>query len=409
MAPNDERDRKGRNLRLDCRVWDLNTPVRSPISFAAPATALRRSAGIAIGCFTALLGIADTPPTARPERGLTYFHDTSAEPPRSVHVVKLDRTRQDYAFGCTLGAGNTIGLHTLSEQIRLLPAGAGTPVAALNADYYNDERNYVGDPRDLLIRDGELLSAPAGHSCLWFDTAGNPQSTNVTSQFQATLAGGSAFPFGLNELRPHDGAVLYSAAIGTSTRTKGGRELVLEPVPGQPWLPLRAGGTLRARIREVRETGNSPLEASSLVLSLGYKLAAQTPVPAAGAEISLRTVTTPDLTGIQTAVGGGPKLVTAGKPWTWSGLQFRHPRSAIGWNRDHIFLVAVDGRQSTSAGMTFPELADYLVNLGCDEALNFDGGGSTTLWLLGQVVNQPSEGQERPGASSLILFRRPRP
>lgn len=291
--------------------------------------------------------------------------------------------------------------------LKALPPDWGTPVAALNADFYNDERNYVGDPRDLQIRRGELLSGPAGHACLWFDAAGEPHATNVTSRFQVIFPDGMTAPFGLNELRPHDGAVLYSAANGAATRTKGGREFVLEPVAGQPWLPLRVGQAFRARIREVRETGNTPLARDSLVLSLGYKLAARTPAAAAGAELRFSTATVPDLAGVTTAVGGGPKLVTGGRAWTWSGLQFRHPRSAIGWNREHLFLVVVDGRQSTSAGMTFPELAAYLVKLGCDEALNFDGGGSTTLWLLGQVVNRPSEGQERPGANSLVVFRRP--
>lgn len=345
----------------------------------------------------------------RIERGVSYHNDLVPEMPWSVHVVKLDRSRRDYAFTTSLGGGEVIGMSTLAEQVRTLPAAWGTPVAALNADYYHDERNYVGDPRDVQIRNGELLSDPDGHASLWFDAAGNPHSTNVTSQFQVTFPDSSTAPFGLNELRPHDGAVLYTAAIGTSTRTRGGRELVLEPVPGQPWLPLRAGQSLRARIREVRETGDTPLTTNSLVLSFGFKFAAQAPPLAAGAELTLLTATTPDLTGVATAIGGGPKLITDGKPWEWSGLQFRHPRSAIGWNDEYIFLVVVDGRQSNSVGMTFPELTGYLLKLGCREALNFDGGGSTTMWVLGQVVNQPSEGKERPGANSLVLLRRPNP
>lgn len=344
---------------------------------------------------------------ARGERGLSYLNDVVPEYPWSIHLVKLDRTRRDYVFGSSLGGGEAIGMSTLSEQLKTLPPAWGTPIAAVNADFYNDERGYVGDPRDLQIRNGDLISGPTGHACLWFDGEGNPHCTNVTSNFRVLFPDGASTAFGLNEARQHDGAVLYSALNGTSTRTKGGRELVLEPLAGQPWLPLRVGQTFRARVREVRETGDTPLAADSLVLSLGYKLAARTAAIAAGAELSLTTGTFPDLTGITTAIGGGPKLVHNGKPWEWSGLQFRHPRSAIGWNKDHIFLVVVDGRQSTSAGMTFPELAAYMVKLGCDEALNFDGGGSTTMWVLGQVVNSPSEGKERPGANSLVIFRRP--
>jgi exopolysaccharide biosynthesis protein len=79
----------------------------------------------------------------------------------------------------------------------------------------------------------------------------------------------------------------------------------------------------------------------------------------------------------------------------------------MGWSKDHYFLVEVDGRQSNiSVGMTFPELADYLVKLGCEEAMNFDGGGSSTLWALGMVRNSPSEGDERPSANALVVIRR---
>jgi len=62
----------------------------------------------------------------------------------------------------------------------------------------------------------------------------------------------------------------------------------------------------------------------------------------------------------------------------WQSTQFRQPRTAIGWNSNFFYIVEVDGRQrGLSVGMTFPELADYMVKLGCDEALNLDGGGST--------------------------------
>jgi exopolysaccharide biosynthesis protein len=107
-----------------------------------------------------------------------------------------------------------------------------------------------------------------------------------------------------------------------------------------------------------------------------------------------------------TAIGGGPALVRGGKTVTFSGLQPRHPRSAIGWNKEKFFLVEVDGRQKTSVGMNFPELATYMKNLGCDEAINLDGGGSATLWVYGHVMNNPSEGHERPAANALILVRK---
>ena len=86
----------------------------------------------------------------------------------------------------------------------------------------------------------------------------------------------------------------------------------------------------------------------------------------------------------------------------------RNPRTAIGWNDKEFFFVVVDGRsKELSIGVRFAELADLMVELGCKEALNLDGGGSTTLWLGGKVVNHPSEkGVERNVANALVLVRK---
>lgn len=65
------------------------------------------------------------------------------------------------------------------------------------------------------------------------------------------------------------------------------------------------------------------------------------------------------------------------------------------------------GRQKgLSDGMTFHELAELARRLGCTEALNLDGGGSSTLWLGGQVMNSPSDGRERLVANALLLVEK---
>ena len=56
--------------------------------------------------------------------------------------------------------------------------------------------------------------------------------------------------------------------------------------------------------------------------------------------------------------------------------------------------------------MTFAELADYMIKLGCEEAMNLDGGGSASLLFLRQVVNSTSQGDERAMANALILIQK---
>ncbi|MBN1900817.1 phosphodiester glycosidase family protein [Candidatus Sumerlaeota bacterium] len=74
----------------------------------------------------------------------------------------------------------------------------------------------------------------------------------------------------------------------------------------------------------------------------------------------------------------------------------RHPRSAVGITSNyHLILLTVDGRTEMADGMTCEELGQAMQELGCPNALNLDGGGSTTLWGEGElyngVLNYPSD------------------
>ncbi len=343
---------------------------------------------------------------AHVERGYAYVHDEVSEIPWSIHVFKLARSHPEFSFSTTLGATNHIGMSTLSDQLRALDPDLGQPIAAVNGDFYTNESNAPGDPRDLQIHQGELVSAPAGHACFWLDAAGRPNSTNVVSLLSCVFPNGVRRSMGLNEAREADAVVLYTQRMGTSTRTQGGVELVVEPIGPNAGLPLRAELEIMVKVRSVRRAGDSPIPSDAWILSIGPSVAAKVSELREGMILQLETRTLPSMAGVQTAIGGGPTLVRGGRAMEWSGILMRHPRTAVGWNKEFIYLVEVDGRQSKlSVGMTFPELAAYLVKLGCEEAMNLDGGGSATLWVRGNVMNSPSEGKERPGANSLVVLQ----
>jgi exopolysaccharide biosynthesis protein len=93
----------------------------------------------------------------------------------------------------------------------------------------------------------------------------------------------------------------------------------------------------------------------------------------------------------------------------------RHPRTAVGKMADGtILLVTVDGRTAQSAGMSITELMKVMRWLGCEDAINLDGGGSTTMYVNEQphrgVVNHPSDNKrfdadgERPVANVLMIL-----
>jgi hypothetical protein len=79
----------------------------------------------------------------------------------------------------------------------------------------------------------------------------------------------------------------------------------------------------------------------------------------------------------------------------------RHPRSAIGICDRDLYLVCCDGRRSrVDAGLTLDELAEFMVALGCRDAMNLDGGGSTTLVHRGHLLNRPYSEQDQPAPAS---------
>ena len=75
-----------------------------------------------------------------------------------------------------------------------------------------------------------------------------------------------------------------------------------------------------------------------------------------------------------------------------SHLNNKNPRTAIGMISPlHYVIVVADGRSSSSEGLKLSSLASIMADLGCSEAYNLDGGGSSTLYFNGEVINNPSE------------------
>lgn len=128
-----------------------------------------------------------------------------------------------------------------------------------------------------------------------------------------------------------------------------------------------------------------------------------------GDKISIDITSTPNFEKIETAVGGGGVILKNGVvPSEFShNISGRNPRSAVGIDKTGtvITLVAVDGRSASSVGMTQTELGHLMADLGCDTALNFDGGGSTLMAIdnngAKEVVNNPSDGTYRKVTNSL--------
>jgi exopolysaccharide biosynthesis protein len=181
---------------------------------------------------------------------------------------------------------------------------------------------------------------------------------------------------------------------------------------------MRPNQTYRARIREVKDSANTQIQEGTMILSVGPQTGL-TNAATAEAILEFSTTLSPNLSGVKVAIAGGPILIKDGKPFSLTappagarggyseGSKYeRHPRSAVGWNATHVYLLTVDGRQpGLSVGMTLAELADYMVKLGCTDGMNFDGGASASMWMSGKIISNPCQG-ERPVANSLFVVRK---
>jgi len=197
--------------------------------------------------------------------------------------------------------------------------------------------------------------------------------------------------------------VLYNKYFGSSTLSNNQvAEVKLKPITdfqinsSQKFIVLQ----------KTTNTGNMSFSSSEYVLSgNGTAKTFLTDYVNVGDTVRITIGTNPNRGAITNLVGGGPKLVVNGVVPTGLSTDV-HPRTAVGFNLDStkVFFVTVDGRQTGfSIGMSLPQLANYMQGIGCYQAVNLDGGGSTTMVVRNEVVNSPSDaGGERSVANALL-------
>lgn len=115
-----------------------------------------------------------------------------------------------------------------------------------------------------------------------------------------------------------------------------------------------------------------------------------------GEKVNIDISTIPEWKKVKHIISGGPYLVKNGEIYVdmsaqkLSSIGGKNPRSAIGYTlENNLILVAVDGREGSSVGMTLMQLAQFMKSVGCVNAMNLDGGGSTVMYVNGNVVNNP--------------------
>lgn len=323
--------------------------------------------------------------------------------PWEVRVVRVERGAEQVELVTALGQGTLSGVEGLSRIIRRESTDEVRVVAGVNGDFFRmAHRPFPGGVSGVCVRNGELITTPRGRAGFYLTADGTPRIEVVQTTGEVSIAG-RVFPVGGTNMPDQgaEGTVQLFTEIGGWSLSGGCVAVALEDGP------LRTQGTWQGTVAEVVGPGTERAARSGEVL-----VTARDPVVLAAllqaregeaAQITLHTE--PFTEPVLQAVGGNPVLVREGE--IVAGDQVRHPRTAIGFNDEEIIIVTVDGRRpGWSVGMNMRELAELMHRLGCTEAVNLDGGGSTTAWVRGRVVNRPSDGIERSVANSLLVVSR---
>ena len=292
-----------------------------------------------------------------------------------------------------LGEGSSIGRGKLTQMVKQTNAAAG-----INTLYFDSAKWIVGNFK--IYNDWVAADSTPRTALALYENEDPKIFPSLKYTGFVENSKGERYPItGMNRKRYNNEIIWYNNFYGSSTGTNQyGTEVQVD----------------KGIVTYVAPYGNSKLLNHGFVLS-GH---------GAGADFLRKIAVDSEIKVVQTfnneaankaqhILGAGPLLVLDSKVNVQSEKESiakdiafgRAPRTAIGIRKDGtILLVVVDGRSEKSVGVTLNELADYLVRLGADIAMNLDGGGSSEMVIGNEIKNSPSDGQERKIRAGLGVF-----
>jgi hypothetical protein len=336
--------------------------------------------------------------------GVTHWFLYAPAGPWAIHALVVDRDAC-YSALALKGAAGAVGREKTSvivEQLRRSADVAG----GVNGDFFLFTP--PGVPTNLLVSHGRVVAGPSLAPVLAFDSLGAPHLGTFRVEGGVATANGRFAIAAWNRPAP-SGVAFYDDAWGAVTDTLSGGVEVIVDAP-------RAGRVVRI---DTLTTGVPILPGHAVLIGRGVEARAALLALRVGDSVRMGVAIRPFHP--MEAIGGRPLLlrdstIVAGID-SAGGAAFaaaRHPRTAVGLARDgrRLLLVVVDGRQKPySDGMTLRELADVMRTLGARDAINLDGGGSTTMVYADtgnagtlRIANRPSDAAgERAVANALAV------
>lgn len=362
------------------------------------------------------------------------YDGTDTTGPWSIHVLEIDRNLIN-KMSTSLAMDQIIGKETVSSMSQRTNS-----LVSINGSYFivNDKDGTPGDIAGISVLRGELISEAINNRS-GFILSGNKAAISTLSTPLSVQSSDGAFREldGLNRsiglirncgklgsdirisLPMHDitctddsELIQYENIYGKITPTGEGTEVILDENGQVIELNNARGHVIPEKGTVIAGSG----EAGDWLkehASVGMKLKVRKEILSNHKTISLNSQTN--------IVGGGPLLLKNNQysiQADQEGFNYnddfyyrfginRHPRTLVGIkpNGNLLFVVA-DGRNPTiSVGLSFFESAKLMKTLGAKDAMNLDGGGSTTMVIKGEIVNHPSDADgERPVADAISLL-----
>ena len=362
--------------------------------------------------------------------GVVYRQFVDKSGPQMMHLVRVDLRRPDLEIRHVRAHDDLRGREKTSDMVRRASAAGARVLAAVNADFFdlksgeNENNQVIGGEwwKGLKVTDSPYDTYDNVHAQFALDNLHRPSIERFILDGRAWARGimTPIITMNFNPTGTYEGTALFTPRYGAVTP----RDTARQTAEAAMATTGRRGDTLLfVRRGAVFTTSASPIPRDGVVLSAYGSRTKEVQAMAEGDTIKVLLTTVPRLSrgaAPSLIVGGWPRILrdgenVAGDAATIEGTisrnaEMRHPRTAIGFSRDSatLFLLTVDGRSQKSVGVTLVELARIMRTLGAWQALNFDGGGSTTMVIGAAVVNVPSDSTgERAVGDALLVVRKP--
>ncbi len=339
---------------------------------------------------------------------------TGPEDKQSIQILRVNHRNPDINLRAALGQDQlTGGLETVRAQAVRVDRPGERVLGAINADFFQFDRtaSTYGVPLGLHVEQGELVASLMHYPVMGIeDGKVYIEQPRMVTRATSLSSGETREIDAINRTVFWGNIELFTPRFGEKTpQREGVLEIVLSglerPMAYNTYHTLQVEG-------EPRSGGGTPLEEGRVVLSASWEGLDFIQSLAPGEQVRIVAAFLPPFQIITDALAGSHYLLQDGQKMeldTRPLVTGRHPRTAVGTNASETMLVTVDGRQDDAYGMNLQELADFFLFLGARDAINFDGGGSTTMlvsdpetWNL-QLANRPSEGRERAVSNALLV------